>query len=309
MDHPATEPAVADAEAPAISDELGDAAPAETEDTLYPDDQSEDTEGDDLPDDEPDADEPRPIIDAPGLKAEEKDRFAKLPREDQEFVASVLQRRHIEAKTGIEQERAAKRAVETQAAQQLSETQRAFADQTASLIAAFAPQPPPIELLRQNPDEYHYLKAVYDQEIAGFGNVLTQIDALRQQDAQQTQQRDEVDRIERLKGWLTVPEVANEETRIAFLGEIEAHGTELGFEKDALETMDAREMVALKRSLGFKKEADANRADAEKWRAYKRQRNERPRAAQGRFATAPAGARTGGQARQNDTLKALYPND
>ncbi len=309
MDHPIEEPAVAEAPiAPDNIDTPDEQAAPDTEDELYPDDQSEDTEGDDEPDDEPEA-EALPPIDAPGLKAEEKERFAKLPREEQEFVASVLQRRHIEAKTGIETERSAKLAAQQEAADRVAQTQREFAEQSARLVATFAPQPPPIELLQQDPNEYHYRKAVFDQEIAEFQGYIGQLSALHDEASQHDQVREQQANIERLRGWMTIPEVASEDTRAEFLSEIEGHGIELGFEREALMTMDSREMVALKRSLALKKEAAANKADADKWRAYKRQRNERPRAAQGRFSAAPAGARTGAQTRQIDTLSALYPND
>lgn len=269
---------------------------------FYADDQAEQAPVED--EEEPAGDEAEEPIDAPvSLKAEEKKQFEQLPTEAQRVLSEVLQRRDRETQQGLEAARAAQREAQTSAADEIAQTKRTFAQQSASLLAAFAPQPPPLEMARDNPAEYQYRKALFEEESAGFNQLVQNLTGIHQEAEGHFTQREQEANAERLKGLMSIPEIASEETRGQFFQEIEAFGTtHLGYSVEALAQMDATDVAALKRAM-------ADKTDAEKWRAHQKKRNDRPREAQGRFAAAPVGARAAGQAGQADVLKTLYPND
>ena len=258
-------------------------------------DQEEDQAGED------EAEEP---IEAPvSLKADEKEKFSQLPREAQQALTEIIQRREQDAQKGVESAQNAQREAQSRAADEIAQAQRAFAQQTAAVVAAFAPQPPPLELARTDPAEYQYRKALFEEESAGFNQLVQQLTGLHSEAEGHFTQREQQANAERLKGLLSIPEVANEETRGQFLNDIGNFGTEqLGYSLEALAQMDATDLAAIKRSKRWKEGFD-------KWEAHQKKRNERPREAKGRFASAPVGARTAAQPGQNDALKALYPND
>lgn len=279
---------------------------------LYPEDQptveeAPQEDGDDQGEEgDADADgEPQEDIAAPvGLKAEEKAQFAQLPPEAQRVMTDILERRNLDAQKGVQAAISAQQNAERTAADHVAQAQRDFAQRQAALIQAFQPTPPPIELARENPAEYQYQKALYDEDAAAFAQLAGQLEGLHGQASQHFQQREQEANQERIRGMMTIPEFANDETRTQFVNEIEKFGTgDLGYSVQQLAQMDATDMVALKRAMSWK-------TDAEKWRDHVKKRNQRPREAAGRFATAPAGngaARPNGG--QTDVLKALYPND
>ena len=300
-----------DAGADDVADDLSNPAVIEAENTdaqnLYPEDHPEDEPQEGEPDDDLDEDdadgEPEEDIAAPvGLKAEEKDQFAQLPREAQRVMSDILQRRDRDAQTGVQNALSKAQEAERSAADRIAQTQRAFAGQFNQLVSAFAPQEPPIELARDNPAEYQYQKALWEQDDRAFQSFVQQVQALSDQADNHDEARDREQMADQLRQLMTIPEVANEETRVQFISDIQNVGSEMGYTPEALASVDAQDVFALKKALSWK-------SDAEKWRAHQKKRNERPRAATGRFSAAPAGARAAGQSAQIDTLKAMYPND
>lgn len=251
-------------------------------------------------DEEPEQQE---AVQAPAsLKPEEKEQFAQLPPEAQRFAADLLARRDRETQQGLEQARTAQRQAETSAADTVAHIKQDFAQRATQLVQAFAPQPPPPELARQDPGHYTYLKAVFDEENAQYQALVEQVTGLQGQAGQHFQGRQQEQVQERIKGLMSIPEFANEETRGQFINDIESFGTkDLGYSVEQLAQMDVTDMSALKKAMSWK-------ADAMKWRDHQKRRNERPRQAQGRFASAPVGNAIA-QNSGNDVLKSLYPND
>jgi hypothetical protein len=297
--------AVTEAEVISTAPEDSETTQQNADETLYPDDGPDDPEldHDDLDADELGAEAEQSAIDAPvSLKAEEKENFAQLPLEAQRFVSDVLQRRDREAQVGLESARQAQRQAETNAAGQIAQTQSHYAQVLNTVLETFAPQPPPLELLNEDPRAYMIQKTIYEEESAQFQQFTSGLHGLKQQADGHFVQQEQVANQERVRGLMGIPEFANEETRATFVNEIQTVGEALGYTVQALAQMDVQDMTAIKRARDWK-------AKAEKWDAHQKKRNERPRAAAGRFAAAPAGARMAGGANQTSTLKALYPND
>lgn len=242
-------------------------------------------------------------VEAPvSLKAEEKEKFSQLPREAQQALSEIIQRREQDAQKGVESAQTAQRQAQAEAADKVAEAQRDFAQRFATVLSHFAPQPPPAELARSNTAEYLYRDAIFKQEQAAFQNLIGGIEDLQNQSTAHFEGRQEEWTDEQLNQLKSIPEYANEATRGQWGADIQNVGVELGYSEDALGQVNAQDVLALNRARAWK-------AKAEKWDAHQKKRNERPRAAQGRFAAAPAGARATGPVSQNDTLKTLYPND
>ncbi len=245
-----------------------------------------------------------PIVAPVSLKAEEKEQFLQLPREAQQALSDILGRRDRETQQGLETARAAQRQAETSAADTIAEAQRDFAARSAQLIAAFAPQEPSLELLQQDPIAYMREQKLYEHQLGQFNAMIGELDQMHGQATSHFTQREQHENQERIKGLMSIPEFANEETRGQFIGELEKFGTgHLGYSVQQLAQMDATDMTALKRAMN-------DHRDAEKWRAHQKKRNERPRQAQGRFAAAPAGTRADAQVVDTEeaALRRLYPN-
>lgn len=267
--------------------------PAEaTEDDIDPEEDGE--EGDEAED---------PPIDAPvSLKAEEKEQFAQLPPEAQRMLSDVLSRRDRETQQGLESARTAQRQAQAAAAEQVAQTQRQFADKFEQLAQVFAPQPPDPRLAQQDPGAYIAAKAIYDEEIGHFGQLMQQITGIRQQADGHTQQQDQEWIAEQRRQLMSVPEFADEAQRNDFLTGIETFATsEGGYSPEEVAQAGAKDILLLKKAQGWK-------AKAEKWDAHVKRRNERPRES-GKFRAAPVGTPAKAPSGSNDILKALYPND
>ncbi len=289
-------------------------------DDLYPDDgkpepepqadddiDGDEDEGDDDEGDEADEEQTVPPIEAPvSLKAEFKAKFTQLPTEAQQWVAEEFKRRDTEVQSGLETARSAQRQAEAQAADNIAQAQRDFANRYEAVIQAFAPQQPPADLARTNPAEYQYAKAIYDEEIGHFSQLVGQINGMRGQADQHFSNRTQESIQQEVNKLMSMPEIANEETRAETIQGIKEAATLLGYDEAALAQIDARDAFALKKVRDVIKENETLKSDAEKWRNHQKRRNERPRAAAGRFA--PAGQRVQGRA-SVDTLDALYPDD
>jgi len=276
------------------------------EQALYDDDQpKEGEEGteEQQDDDDDGEDAPEPVTAPASLKAEEKERFAQLPPEAQRFAAEVLARRDQETQQGLEAARSAQREAERTAADHAAQIQQQYAEQFAGLVQAFQPTPPPLELARTNPAEYQYQKALFDEQAATYQHLVGQISGIKDQSQQHFAAQQQAWMQEQINALRSIPEFADDATRPEFQRQIAEVGKELGYADEDLAAVSAKDVMALNKVRNWK-------AKAEKWDQHQRKRNERPRAAQGRFAAAPVGngapAQGGGV---KDTLKALYPND
>lgn len=307
MAHPEMEAAVAEAQvvetAPDNSQavETNDVQEQADEPDFY--DEGDPFEGEPEAEEQEQGGEPKEAIAAPAsLNSEEKDRFAQLPGEAQRAISDILQRRDRETQQGLESARAAQQQAQAAAADQIAQTQAQYAETFQNFVQAFAPQPPTIELAQQDPQAYLVQKAIYDEEVQRFQQIVGGISSLKEQSDQHFKAQEQAETQARLRGLMGIPEFANDQTRAEFIGGIQSVGEAMGYDVQTLSQMDTRDMTALKRAREWK-------AGYDKWVAHEKRRNERPRAATGRFSAAPAGNRAAAAPAQTDTLKALYPND
>lgn len=275
---------------------------AEKPDPEAPVDGEEGEDFDADPDGDGEGGEPLEDIAAPvGLKAEDKERFAQLPREAQQLAAEIIGNRVKDAQVGVEKAMSAQREAERTAADTVAETQRDYAERFTRFTQAFAPQPPQRQ---QYPNDTAYLVAMEDhrRESAQFQQLVEQIDGMKGEADSHSQARDQEWRQEQVKQLNSVPEFADESTRGAFLQSVEDFAVnDLGYGKDEIAQAGAKDIIGLKKAMSWK-------AKAEKYDAYVARRNERPRQS-GRFARpAPAGGRV--EVKQSGhPLASLYPND
>lgn len=296
---------VAGAEAPVVEtapeNQGDDTQQGNAEQALYEDDQPDPDDLEEQQDDQDDAPEP---VEAPAsLKAEEKEQFAQLPPEAQRFAADILARRDQETQQGLQAARVAQQNAERSAADTVAQTTQQFAAQFAQLVQAFQPEPPPVDLARENPQEYLYLKALHDEQMGTYSALVQQITGLHGQSEQHFAAQRQTWLQDQDRQLRAIPEYASDETRASFMADLGQLGMEIGYAPEDLNNAGAKDVLALTKIKSWK-------ADAERWRQHKAKRNERPRAAAGRFAAAPAGngapAKGGGA---DAALKALYPND
>jgi hypothetical protein len=307
--HLDTEPAASTAEVTDDTNTESGGAVAETDGASFYDEPTDPVDGEEGEDYSEDADEegsePEEAIAAPvSLKAEEKERFAQLPVEAQRMMAEVLTRRDSEVQKGLEGARTAQRDAERTAADTVAQTQRDYADRFERFTQAFAPPEPQRQ---QYPNDMAYLVAVenHRREMAGFRQLVEQVNGIKGEADSHFSAREQEWRQDQVKQLMSVPEFADESSRASFIQGIEDFAVnDLGYGKDEIAQAGAKDIIGLKKAMGWK-------AKAEKYDAYVARRNERPRQA-GKFAKpAPAGGRApmGRQGVNTDVASILYPDD
>lgn len=236
VDAPAVEASTSDRLRAVFADDI---APAnEDEEQVSKDTQAVDPETDELSEVDFDeegeqADEGESPIDVPvSLNAEEKAAFGQLPPEAQSFVTALEARRNADVTKVTTKAAEAQRAAEAQAAQREIEAKRVYATQLMQVASAFMPQEPQ----RHNyANDVEYLVATrqHDQMLAQHREFVQQVQSIggeAEEEAQTAfvQARD--------KALMQIPEIANEETRQAYLDRV--FDTELvnalGYERSEL---------------------------------------------------------------------------
>ena len=230
-------------------------------------DPDEDSPEDEAPEgDEPEGeeqddedDEPATVIDAPvSLNAEEKAVFAQLPVEAQQAWAASETRRNAQVQEATTKAAHAERAAQAQAAEAHSKAKSVFASQLAEFASHLEPAMPDPELARSHPGEYIAQKAQYDAMKAQHDALVQQVTALGEEASQEIdqafiQQRD--------RELLAIPEVANEETREAYLDRAFEAAAALGYDRDILlRDGNATDFKALVAAHGWKQDADKYKA-------------------------------------------------
>lgn len=157
-------------------------------------------------------------IDAPvSLNAKEKEAFAQLPKEAQDFVSALEARRNADVTKVTTKAADAQRVAEQQAAQAAIQAKQVYAAQLKAVADNFAPQMPDPSLAQTNPAEYIALKAQYDAVAAQHDQFLQQITAI----GQEAEAEDQAAFIEaRDKALMQIPEIANPETRQDYLDRV-----------------------------------------------------------------------------------------
>ena len=211
-----------------------------------------------------------PAIAAPvSLTADEKAEFAQLPPEAQDYVTRLEQRRNQDVQNVTTKAAEAQRKADAKAAQAEQEAQARFADQLQAFVGVYAPQEP-------NPanftdlQTYHRAKAQYDHDKAQHEQLVQQVSQIGTETEEQ--------RIERLQArdaeLLKIPEIANEETRQAYVDAAMSVATELGYDPGELaHNMQASDLKALATAAKWK--ADSEELAKVKARANQRKRDKK----------------------------------
>lgn len=228
---------------------------ADFENFLFDDEQEEADEGEpDEGDFEPEAEqegdegepEEEPAIPVPAsLNAEEKKVFAQLPPEAQQAWAASESRRNTQVQEATTKAAERERQATLVAERAEAEAQVHFAAQLKAFADQFRPQMPDPQLAYVDPQRYIAEKAQYDAQLAQFEALEQQVGSVRDTAFGKVS---EIDQRARVADLLTVPELANPETRDAHVEWAKTLVTDLGMDPVAFEqNADSGDFRALKK--------------------------------------------------------------
>lgn len=274
-----------DSAALAIGDLNLDDFDEEVEEGQRADDASEPDEGDEVEDEQQDdeEDEPgEPAIDAPvSLTAEEKAKFAGLPKGAQQYVADLEARRAVQVQTATTKASDAQRQAEVIAARADAMAQARFAEQVKVIGAAYAPQRPDPALANSNPAAFIAQQAQYEAAMAQHVELMQQAESLG---TDAGQQMTEVETTARDRELMNVPEVANEATREQFFSKAIEAGKVLGLDMQQIGHATASELKALRQVADWREKSEkydaATARQMQRVRDGKKARTTKPNAAQ-----------------------------
>lgn len=207
-------------------------------------------EADEGEDEEGDEEEPaEPAIPPPAsLTAEEKADWAQLPPEAQQKIVAIEARRTVEVQQGLEKARNAQREAETTAASRIAEAERLHAEQLAKIATAYAPQPPDIRLIGQNPAAYLEAKARYDDAQAQHDKFMQQVQTVHEE-ATKEQERLEQEALQ--AQWQAVrndlPEAADPAQWKELMTTLAPLALDMGYPEELLAEATPTDIRALKR--------------------------------------------------------------
>lgn len=205
-------------------------------------------------DEEDESDEPgEPAIEAPvSLTAEEKAKFAALPKEAQQYVADLESRRAVQVQTATTKAAEAQRTAESAAARADAQAKAVYAQQLQVFADNLAPQRPDPQLAYTDPQAFIALNAQYEAQRAQHDQFVQQVTALSQEaDEQMT----EAEIAERDRALSAIPEVQNEETRNLFFEKSIGVAKVLGLDTAALNRASAGEWKALRQVSDWQEKA------------------------------------------------------
>lgn len=235
-------------------------------------------EGEDEQEDEPDA----PAIDAPAsLTAEEKAKFAALPKEAQQVLADVEARRASQVQSATTKAAEAQRNAEASAARADAQAKAVYAGQLKAFADHLAPQRPDPMLAQTDPASYIALQAQYDAARAQHDEFVQHVSAMEQEAGTAMT---EAETAERDRFLMSLPEVQNEETRSAFFEKAIGAAKNLGLDLNALNAATGQEWKALSEVATWKEKAEKYDAalsrQMQRVREGKKATTARPNAAQ-----------------------------
>ena len=216
-------------------------------------DEVEEAEDVELDQDDEDS-EPATAIEAPvSLNAEEKEVFAQLPPEAQQAWAASETRRNTQVQEATTKASNAQREAEARAAAADAEAKSLYARQLEEIGKAFVPNEPQREWYR---DDTSYLIALrqHDQQVAQHNEFMQQVAGLQDEADTEAQQAFIAQRDREL---MTIPEIANPETRKEYLDRAMSVASELGYDPGELaQGMQARDITALAKVAEYKAKAE-----------------------------------------------------
>ncbi|WPZ05495.1 hypothetical protein [Pelagerythrobacter marinus] len=252
-------------EDPNVNDEFADEDFAEEGEEI--EGEEEQGEGGDEPDE--------PAIDAPvSLTADEKEEFSQLPKEAQDYVTRLEQRRNSDVQKITTKAAEAQRVAEAKAAEADNEAKQRYASQLKQFVSAFEPQAPDPQLAYSDPQRFVAMKAQYDAHKAQHDELVQQVESISAEADEEAQRAFVAQRDREL---MAIPEIANEETRKAYLDKAMGVATELGYDISELAAnMSASDVKALAQAADWK--AKAEKYDMAMSRQMKRVRAGKKRA-------------------------------
>lgn len=213
-------------------------------------------EGEDLElEDDEDDEQEAPAIDAPvSLNAEEKAVFSQLPAEAQQAWAASETRRNQQVQEATTKASNAQREAEARAAAADAQAKREYATQLDQFVSHFAPQPPDPRLAEQNPQAYIAQEAQFRAQKAQHDELVQQVRELNQEADTEAQKAFVEQRDREL---MAIPEIANPETRDAYISRAMEVATLLGYDPGQLaQGMQASDIKALATVADLKEKAD-----------------------------------------------------
>lgn len=254
------------------------------------------------------ADQPEPI-DAPLSWAKDaKEKWADIPRETQEIIATREKERETFLQSKSREAAQTRQAVETEARTALMTIMQNHEQQLQPLIQQFTPKQPDLALLNsEDPAE----RNLYFQQEAAYRYNVAQQDALQQQLAEtrqhaeviaQHQRNAELEAEHAMLNDTLGTEWSDPSTRAKLLSDLRPIAAELGYPAELIANARGVDIIAMKHVATLKAKAD-------KYDALQKAKMVPVRAAKGAI---PPTARTGsptGQQAAVDTAAQLYPND
>lgn len=272
-----------DSAAAALADfDIGGPEDDQPEEDLEAEPEEDEGEAEEDQDDGDDEQDDEPAIDAPvSLTAEEKAKFAALPKDAQQYVADLEARRATQVQTATTKAAEAQRTAETRAAQADAQAQARFARQLEAFADNLAPQRPDPALASTNPSAYIAQNAQYEVAKAQHDELVQQVQALGA-DANTAMSEAEVQ--QRDRELMAIPEVANEATREEWFKQALGAADILGLDRTQIGHASAAELKALHQVAGWREKAEkydaATARQMQRVRDGKKTRTTKPNAAQ-----------------------------
>jgi len=262
--------------------------------------EGEQPEGDETDESEDDLEaeaeeEELPPIDAPvSWTAEEKERFAGLPRETQEFIAKRETERERFVQSKAQEAARAKQETEQAAHAQLAEIERGYSQQFQSLAEQLQPQRPNPALLQHDPQAFYALQADYESKVAQQRELQQQAQVYAQQAEQREAQAANAERAQQIQILSEhFPEYLDPTTGPEQQRALSAVAKELGYPDELITQARATDIIAMKKVADLK-------AKAAKYDALQAKKMEKVRAAKGLPRVVKPGVAQGSdQARSN----------
>lgn len=246
-------------------------------------DDGDDTDLDVSDDEDDESNEPdEPAIDVPAsLTAEEKAKFASLPKEAQRYVADLEARRATQVQTATTKASEAQRTAEAAAARADAVAAAKYAQQLKAFGDNLAPQAPDPQMAYTDPQAFIAQQAQYQAAKAQHDEFMQQVQSLGA-DADTAMTEAEV--AQRDRELMAIPEVQNEDTREQFFSKAIEAGKTLGLDMNQIGHATASELKALRQVSDWQEKAakyDAALArNMQRVRDGKKARTTKPGAAQ-----------------------------
>lgn len=237
-------------------EEERDEAPAEADDEGEPEAEADDEA--DIEVDDEDVEPDLPAIEPPhSLTAEEKEAFAKLPREAQEFTARRIGELEKGFQTKAQEAAQKERTAMREAAEYIQQSTGEAAEVLEYYANLLVAPKPPARLMAENPALYAQMQEDHDRTLAQREQAQQQVNELRaqQQHYQQILAQERIESDHRLLS-AELPEFFDPTEGPKLRGQLEATARALGFTDQELAAADAKSILTLKKFADLQVKAE-----------------------------------------------------